>query len=92
MDLVKTLFSALEAKPNNPALFHCSAGVGRTGTFLMVFSMYQLFLKLKKQGKLNEISVFDEIMRLRGQRKFFAETKDQYKFIYSFLKLFNKQE
>lgn len=90
MDLVKTVYSALHKKPQNPVLFHCSAGVGRTGTFLMIFFMYQMFLKLKKKGELDKVSIFNEIVRLRHQRKFFAETKDQYKFIYSFLKRFNE--
>ena len=46
----------------NTLLVHCSAGVGRTGTFIVLDSMME---KLKSEDTLN---IYDFVKKLREQR------------------------
>lgn len=58
----------------NPwVLCHCSAGVGRTGTFLAVWT-------LTESKKWNVLDVVRELRKQRHHQM--VQTKDQYKFIY----------
>lgn len=54
-------------------LCHCSAGVGRTGTFLAVWTLFET----------SKFDVLDIVRQLRRQRHHqMVQTKDQYRFIY----------
>ena len=55
-----------------PLLVHCSAGVGRTGTFILLDSVMQ---QIKREGTL---SVFNVLKNLRGQRMKMVQTKVNY--------------
>ena len=75
-----------EYKNNNPIIVHCSAGVGRTGTFI---SMYCLNKEIKKQiiDKVKEIqiNVFNFVRKLKEMRQNSVQTKLQYYFIYLYV-------
>lgn len=69
-------FTAFPAIAHVVVLCHCSAGVGRTGTFFAVWTL------LEK----NSSNVLDVVQKLRRQRHpQMVQTKDQYKFIYACL-------
>lgn len=82
--LIKTTNSLLAKYPKSPVLVHCSAGVGRTGTFLSVYQLYEQFLQAKEKGTIFKFSVYDTVLRLRYMRQFMVQTVDQYKFIHDF--------
>ena len=60
-----------------PLLVHCSAGVGRTGTFIILDSVMQ---QLSLEGTL---SIYNPLKIVRGQRMKMVQTKVNY-CLYSF--------
>jgi len=67
-----------EAKPP-PITVHCSAGVGRTGVFCVVYACITYLPYLGQDGN-SHIDVHDTIVRLRECRRYMVQTMDQYKF------------
>ncbi|XP_076448672.1 receptor-type tyrosine-protein phosphatase alpha-like [Babylonia areolata] len=59
-----------------PMLVHCSAGIGRTGTFI---ALDMLTHQADTTGK---VSVFPTVRRLRNQRVNMVQTLSQYKFLH----------
>ncbi|XP_077981562.1 receptor-type tyrosine-protein phosphatase epsilon-like [Glandiceps talaboti] len=64
--------------PSNagPLVVHCSAGVGRTGTFITIDSMLEM---AEAEGK---IDIFNFVYQARQDRMNFVQTLDQYEFTY----------
>ncbi|XP_077981808.1 receptor-type tyrosine-protein phosphatase T-like [Glandiceps talaboti] len=62
-----------------PPLIHCSAGVGRTGTFIAIDVMLQM---AKEEGK---VDIFNFVKKARENRMHFVQVEDQYEFIHTAL-------
>ena len=60
-------------------LFHSSAGIGRTGTFIVID---QIIDQIKKHGLTCEIDIQRSIQLVRSQRSGMVQTEAQYKFVY----------
>jgi protein-tyrosine phosphatase len=79
------------SNPNNPRIIHCSAGVGRSGTFISLehlMSELQVGALNPKDGQdaIDDDPVFSTVNTLREQRKSMVQSEIQYCFIYRVLR------
>ncbi|KAI2732614.1 hypothetical protein CBS147332_1753 [Penicillium roqueforti] len=86
LNLIK--LSASKSGPDNPRIVHCSAGVGRTGTFI---ALDHLLCELEA-GHLLDMEhpdadpVFDTVDQMRQQRMMMVYNEMQMQFIYEVLR------
>jgi len=84
-EVMRELIKELDIRkktPKDPIVVHCSAGIGRAGTFLAIHISLQKHLTNPNL----KISVKDTVLKLRQQRHGMVQSKDQYKFVYATLK------
>nr|XP_014350665.1 PREDICTED: receptor-type tyrosine-protein phosphatase S-like [Latimeria chalumnae] len=62
-----------------PVVVHCSAGIGRTGTFIALGYLLEM---AKAEGKVN---VFQCVRKMRKKRVNMVQTQGQYEFLYDAL-------
>ena len=74
-------------KENIPKiLVHCSAGIGRTGVFLTLYTLcHEIQQQLKKKADDIIFNVFNCVRKLKEMRMYSVENINQYNFIYRFL-------
>lgn len=70
----------LKYPDSGPIIVHCSAGIGRTGTFIAI----HILIKLIDEGA-EAIDIQKTVLALRAQRSGMVQTEAQYKFVYKAL-------
>ncbi|XP_046558968.1 uncharacterized protein LOC124268014 isoform X1 [Haliotis rubra] len=69
----------ISGQQTQPIIVHCSAGIGRTGTYITIDSLVE---QAQAEGVVDVVSF---VSNMRGQRKNMIQTKEQYLFIYQAL-------
>ena len=77
----------LNNKDKCPVIVHCSAGVGRTGTFISIFNVIYDILS-KQNSEVIQFSIFNVVRKLKEMRRFLVQNVEQYFFIYQFIEVF----
>ncbi|ALC42143.1 csw, partial [Drosophila busckii] len=62
-----------------PICVHCSAGIGRTGTFIVIDMLLD---QIERHGLDTEIDIQRTVQMVRSQRSGLVQTEAQYKFVY----------
>eukprot|EP01116_Phalansterium_solitarium_P012058 TRINITY_DN28015_c0_g1_i1.p1 TRINITY_DN28015_c0_g1~~TRINITY_DN28015_c0_g1_i1.p1 ORF type:complete len:311 (-),score=95.10 TRINITY_DN28015_c0_g1_i1:307-1239(-) len=70
--------------PRSPIVVHCSAGIGRTGTFVLVHAVLaRVERKLRKRpDEVPSVNMFKSLSKLRTQKPMLVQTAEQYEFCY----------
>ena len=72
---------------NKTVVVHCSAGVGRTGTFISLYNIYhEIMMQINNQNKeIIEFSVFNLVRKIKELRMHMVENQNQYNLLYQFI-------
>ena len=90
MKILKFMRKSLSQSPSSPVVVHCSAGIGRTGTLIALYHLYQDYLDSLLLNREFEFSVYDTVIRLRHMRRSMVQTETQYEFIFDFIRNFDQ--
>uniref|UniRef100_A0A8C7ZNP5 Receptor-type tyrosine-protein phosphatase epsilon n=1 Tax=Oryzias sinensis TaxID=183150 RepID=A0A8C7ZNP5_9TELE len=76
IDIIASVQKQQQQSGNHPIVVHCSAGAGRTGTFIALSNILE---RVKAEGLMD---VFQTVKSLRMQRPHMVQTVEQYDFCY----------
>ena len=92
--IIKIINFIDKSKKNGPVVVHCSAGVGRTGTFISIYNLYKEIMEQindKNQIRIS-FSIMNTVKKLKELRLYSVENEKQYYFLYEFINILLKEK
>ena len=88
-DYFKKIIALIKAvdQCKNIHVVHCSAGVGRTGTFICMYNLYHEIMKqiyIEKDSNEIVFSLFNLVRKIKEMRIFSVENENQFALLYDF--------
>ena len=85
--IIKIIDLLKDNKNNAPIVVHCSAGVGRTGTFISLYNLYHEIMQqiFVTKNEVIAFSIFNLVRKIKELRMHMVENEDQYVFLYYFV-------
>jgi len=77
--------SSNSERSTSPVVVHCSAGVGRTGTFCTIHMLLVRLHKEMRKGAIARLNLYNTVLKLRRQRPGMVQQQEQYIFCYEAL-------
>lgn len=87
-DFLKLMYKLKKADEDTPIVVNCSAGVGRTGTLIGAYFLFESFIQAKENGQNFKFSVFETVRGIREQRAGAINVIAQYEFLYNIVQYF----
>ena len=80
------IIDGAKKKSYNPCVVHCSAGVGRTGTFISLYNLYHEIMQqiFVTKNEVIAFSIFNLVRKMKEMRIFSIENENQFLLIYDF--------
>ena len=75
-------------KDHPPTIVHCSAGIGRTGSFICSYYLYWQWKLAKQEKKEFRFSIFGLVRHIREQRFGAVQSLQQYNFLHDIVRHF----
>ena len=82
LDLYDEAEDVLSKNPDSTMMVHCSAGVGRTGTFIAVFKLVKDYMN----SKVRALDFKKTVLEMRNCRMKMVQKKEQYIYIFKCLR------
>lgn len=88
INLLDKLVKIETTQNHPPTIVHCSAGIGRTGSFICSYYLYWQWKLAKKEKKEFRFSIFGLVRHIREQRFGAVQSLQQYNFLHDIVKHF----
>ncbi|XP_072046563.1 uncharacterized protein [Amphiura filiformis] len=88
LKFVQTVRSQHPRRSGPGIVVHCSAGVGRSGTFVAI----DILLQQLAAGHSETLDVFGVCAKLRRQRRYMVQSEEQYKFVHRAVQVYMQQQ
>ena len=86
LDIINILEQYKKDREEAPIVVHCSAGVGRSGTFICLYILYHEIMEQIVDKKIIEIkfSIMNLVRKIKEMRLYSVENENQYNALYLF--------